>query len=376
VKRKPGARSRDPLARNGAKASFRKSLMPNDIPWWRRPGVHLRYDAHRWIRHDAARFVRPGFDPADVFPTLARKTQPAPASTFDDEIAAEIATARRVNRAALHELNEVRAELARRRALDAKYSPTQPRIPPGNPRGGQWTNRNGGQGTAQVIGQDAAQGDLASLTEPMGNVDIGDVSGSSELGDLFNIGPAETRVDGVQLAGDPPDASKTPSDDPPPKIPQRPAGGMMEFIRDAAEWVARNAVRRAPAVDAFFGGLNQIKELDAITRAIKSANDPAKTLEELQEPIGTKSQRGYEDHHIAEEAAARAAGDPESLIQGRDNRVRIPVLKHIEISRYYSTKVEQEDGTRLSPRDLLKGADFETRREFGLGILRKYGVLR
>src|SRR4051812_41474591 len=176
--------------------------MPNDIPWWRRPGVHLRYDAHRWIRYDAARFVRPGFDPADVFPTLARKAQPAPEPTFDDELAAEIATARRVNRAALHALNEVRAELARRRALDAKYSPTQPRLPAGNPRGGQWTDRNGGQGTGQAIGQDAAQGDLASLTEPMGNVDIGDVSGSSEVGDLFRIAPADTRVDGVQLAAD------------------------------------------------------------------------------------------------------------------------------------------------------------------------------
>jgi hypothetical protein len=36
----------------------------------------------------------------------------------------------------------------------------------------------------------------------MGNVDIGDVSGSSELGDLFHIKPEETRVDGVQVAGD------------------------------------------------------------------------------------------------------------------------------------------------------------------------------
>src|SRR3954453_3146807 len=162
-------------------------FMPNDQPWWRHPRVRLRHDMHRWIRYDAARFVRPGFDPADVFPTLARKAQPAPAPTFDDEIAAEIATARRVNRAMLVELNEVRAELARRRALDAKYSPTQPRLPAGNPRGGQWTDRNGGQGTGEGIGQDGAQGGVGSLTEPMGNVDLGDVSGSSEVGDLFSI---------------------------------------------------------------------------------------------------------------------------------------------------------------------------------------------
>ncbi|MEA2884116.1 MAG: hypothetical protein QOH32_3372 [Bradyrhizobium sp.] len=36
----------------------------------------------------------------------------------------------------------------------------------------------------------------------MGNVDIGDVSGSSELGDLFNIKPEDNRVEGVRTAGD------------------------------------------------------------------------------------------------------------------------------------------------------------------------------
>jgi hypothetical protein len=36
----------------------------------------------------------------------------------------------------------------------------------------------------------------------MGNVDIGDVSGSSELGDLFQIKPSDRGVEGVQVGGD------------------------------------------------------------------------------------------------------------------------------------------------------------------------------
>ena len=64
-------------------------------------------------------------------------------------------------------------------------------MPSGNPRGGQWTDRSGGQG----------QG--TGLAQPMGNVDIGDVSGSSEVSDLFQIKPDDTRADGVQLAGEP-----------------------------------------------------------------------------------------------------------------------------------------------------------------------------
>jgi hypothetical protein len=98
---------------------------------------------------------------------------------------------------------ELRAELKRRRELEEKYSPSQLRVPAGNPRGGQWTDRgSGGQGTVAGPSPDTGQSQDADLTQPMGNVDIGDVSGSSELGDLFRIKPSDTRVEGVQVGGD------------------------------------------------------------------------------------------------------------------------------------------------------------------------------
>jgi hypothetical protein len=147
-----------------------------------------RHDAHLWIRHDAARFLPPGMDPADLQPTLARKSDAANAAAFE----AEVAAGYRLLAVLREEVASLRADLKRRRELEAKYSPSQPRVPAGNPRGGQWTDRSGGQGQSQGTG----------LAQPMGNVDIGDVSGSSELGDLFQIKPSDTRVSGVQLAGD------------------------------------------------------------------------------------------------------------------------------------------------------------------------------
>jgi hypothetical protein len=50
------------------------------------------------------------------------------------------------------------------------------------------------------LSQDAGQSQDADLTSPMGNVDIGDVSGSSELGDLFQIKPSDTRTDAGNLS--------------------------------------------------------------------------------------------------------------------------------------------------------------------------------
>jgi hypothetical protein len=109
---------------------------------------------------------------------------------------------------------------------------------------------------------------------------------------------------------------------------------------------------------------------------IRSANDPPHTLEELQARAQLPSEPGYHNHHIAEEAAARSAGYSERRIQGYDNKARIPVVKHIDITAYYNRRAEQSDGSFRTPRDYLKDKDFETRRQFGLKIMRLYGVLK
>ncbi|MES2750190.1 MAG: hypothetical protein V4661_02350 [Pseudomonadota bacterium] len=278
----------------------------------------LRPDAHRWIRADAARYLKPGTDIASVFPPF-----------------------------------------------ESKYSASQPRVPAGNSDGGQWTSGGGAGGGV-------------SVASPMGHIDFGDLPSFSDLFSLFQITPSETDFSGTQLAGDIPtgDSPETPSNEP-PEIPKRmpvTRDERMGFVRAAAEWV-RVVGRYTPVVGAYFEALDQIGEINRLTAAIKTANDPPRNLQELQDRVHTSRGAGYEKHHTAEESAARDAGDPESLIQGRDNLVLVPTLKHIEISRYYSTKVEQPDGSMLSPRDQLRNQDFETRRQYGLKILRDYGVL-
>lgn len=101
----------------------------------------MRPDAYRWIRPDAARFLLPGTDPASVYP-----------------------------------------------ALDRKFNPSQPRVPAGNPDGGQWTDGDG-SGTVRIA-------------KPMGRVDLGEIG---NLG-LFQIAPRERdNSEYAQLAGDVPE---------------------------------------------------------------------------------------------------------------------------------------------------------------------------
>jgi hypothetical protein len=83
------------------------------------------------------------------------------------------------------EVDELKAARARRRLEEAKYSPSQPRVPSGNSRGGQWT----------------AGGTGGSIAQPMGSVGVGDLSESSELSDL-QIAPGDASTNGEQVAGD------------------------------------------------------------------------------------------------------------------------------------------------------------------------------
>jgi hypothetical protein len=139
----------------------------------------MRHDAHLWIRPDAARWLKPGTDPADVYPTLARQREAANAAALE----AEVAAGYRLLAVLREEVAELREELKRRRALEAKYSPSQPRVPAGNPRGGQWSNRNEGGADFGGFGSgDGAEG--GSSSDGSGGesegVDASDVSSGTD----------------------------------------------------------------------------------------------------------------------------------------------------------------------------------------------------
>ena len=78
----------------------------------------IRHDWRMWIRHDIARWMKPGVDPADVIPALARERARqrgyAHAIRAREDAAFNAAIAA-CSRRCGDELNEIKAELARRR---------------------------------------------------------------------------------------------------------------------------------------------------------------------------------------------------------------------------------------------------------------------
>jgi hypothetical protein len=229
----------------------------------------LRHDAHLWIRPDFARWLKPGNDPAEVFPELKRQREAAEAAkeraraAEDAAFDAWIENERRWIAAIREEVNELKAALARRRLEEAKYSPSQPRVPAGNPRGGQWTDRSGGDGQTQGTG----------LAQPMGDVDIGDVGGSSELGDLFQITPAAPGAGGVQVAVDGRPVDLLGEE-------QRDGHAIEDHVRKSDQWLlndvrsrATSAINKGDTFDDFrSGSFTSLEAANKLVNATIAAN--------------------------------------------------------------------------------------------------------
>lgn len=110
---------------------------------------------------------------------------------------------------------------------------------------------------------------------------------------------------------------------------------------------------------------------------IYSYAHPAKTLSELQQDA-QNPQPGYQIHHIVEQTPARQDGFSEVQIDGPDNLVRIPTLKHWQINGWYgrpNAQFKDKNDNDMSPRDYLRGKSWEERLRVGKEALILFGVL-
>jgi len=169
--------------------------------------------------------------------------------------------------------DEIRHDLALRR-LDSKYDPNQPRVPVGNPDGGQWTTGEGG-------------------------------------------GNAQPRVFVAGMPRIPPQR--------PPNSRERTA------VRKAlAIWLAEKGIAAADVIAKSSWLYHSIPY-------ISSYLDAPRSLQELQDAADTPK-TGYDVHHIVEQSSAVADGYPRTRVDAADNLVRIPTMKHWEINAWFQTR--------------------------------------
>ena len=208
------------------------------------------------------------------------------------------------------------------RVVKTGFDPNQPRVPAGNPDGGQWTS-----------------------TGASSNASSGTQSGSSGI--LTNIPqerPASARIRHAIIK---------------------------ELAKEAAIFVVGGAGEGT--VGVLLSALNVASWVHDYGPFIQSYVDPPKTLEELQDAVSTPA-RGYDIHHIVEQTPAEQDGFPRSLIDSRENLVRIPTLKHWLITSWFATKNKNFGG--LSLREYLRDKSWQERMDLGQRALIEQGVLK
>ena len=299
----------------------------------------LRSDAHRWMRPDAHRWARP--DARRSLPADHTDRSVSESFEYDSDLSRLIAHADDPEhdwrivaaiRRAQCAIAAANVELALDRLADvwrkANFNPNQPRVPAGNPDGGQWTSESGEEPGSTILA--------------VGPPGIG-----------HNQGPPLE----------------------PPEIPrQRPATAqeVNAFLKAAAQWIAK-AGRASVAVSAFVAAYEALSWLDTDRPYIEAYQDPPKTLEELHLAV-SDPKRGYDTHHIVEQTPARDAEFPEEWIESAENKVRIPTLKHWEVNAWYQTK--NKNFGNLSPRKYLQDKSWSERVRVGLDALIDVGVLK
>jgi hypothetical protein len=231
------------------------------------------------------------------------------------------------------------------RERKAGFDPNQPRVPRGQPDGGQWTDAGGGSGGSKPSAERAP---LRIIIHPRSWYED---TGSNSEGALL---------------GNPPTV-----DEQEPRTTQ----DLNKFAKQAAYWLARAALKEVanPAVGTFINLVEAAYWGYKVYPYVQSYLDPPKSLDELIRAASTPT-KGYDIHHIVEKVSALKDGFSKQRIDAPENLVRIPTLKHWQITGWYMTP--NENYGRLSPREYLRGKSWSERIRIGRQALIKYEVLK
>ncbi|MGH6737333.1 MAG: hypothetical protein ACRECX_14845 [Methyloceanibacter sp.] len=229
---------------------------------------------------------------------------------------------------------------ALRYAVKASFDPNQPRVPAGNPDGGQWTDGGGGGGGA--VSGSAGSDTLAGG----GGRDI-----QSHL-DIPEERPASTPLRNAVF-----------------KLVAR---EVLDIILVRAQLRGLVGAELRAAVYRALVGLEVASwVVEEGLASIVSYSDPPKTLEELRDAV-SHPRAGYEIHHIVEQNSEQLGEN--ARINSRENLVRIPIFKHHQITGFFER--ENRAYGKKSLREGLKDQDWETRYQEGIDALIQFGVLK
>jgi hypothetical protein len=246
------------------------------------------------------------------------------------------------------------------------YDPNQPRAPKGHPDGGQWTDTGGGESTSETLSDVTPDNEWSPGSQYANNpgrglvpVRIGGVWFAVEGGQAARLTVAEARhynalarVRELDPKWSPGRSYRNPDNveshirileaearearaylarlEAPPQVPNQRPQTIQEQNRitvEVAHWMARH-----PEYE-----IKPTSWLYADRFLIQAYCGPPRTMEQLQRDA-TMPKRGYEIHHNVEQTPARQDHFSRKQIDAPDNLLRIPQLKHWEVTGWFARR--------------------------------------
>lgn len=112
----------------------------------------------------------------------------------------------------------------------------------------------------------------------------------------------------------------------------------------------------------------------AYNKGTSSTGQGFKTFYEAKKALGSPGE-GNAWHHIVEQSQITKSGFDPTQIHNTNNLIAVDKATHAKISGYYNTSTFQFTNG-LKVRDWLAGQSFEAQYEFGLKVLRDFGVIK
>lgn len=101
---------------------------------------------------------------------------------------------------------------------------------------------------------------------------------------------------------------------------------------------------------------------------------PDNSFKDLKAELGLSGE-GNAWHHIVEQSQIGKSGFSAQQIHNTSNIIAVDAATHAKITGYYNTTTIDFTGG-LSVRDWLAGQSYEYQFEFGLDVLRQFGVIK
>ena len=151
--------------------------------------------------------------------------------------------------------------------------------------------------------------------------------------------------------------------------------GILKYVIDESWMVDVALVGGVVAVKAgvVTAAAKEAAKLAPLASASPAASVGFSNFKQLKEYLGSPGS-GNHWHHIVEQCQILKSGFSEMTIHATNNIYAVSSNVHAKITGYYGSVQSFTNGMKV--RDWLAGQSFESQYEFGINVLKQFGVIK